>query len=206
MDPKRWQHIDRTTGHNPAQDQTTDERIGFGDVNRRLCDHPDCPEAGAFPAPKSRQALNERYWFCLPHVQDYNRNWNYYADMGPAEVEQSVRADLTWGRATRPFAAASDRGKTKQDEDELLSQLHAFSGSPYSRSRPEPEAIRLTPEQRTALELFSLKAPVAAEDVKKRYKALAKRLHPDLNGGDHSSEDRLKKINAAYQVIRDGVF
>ena len=38
--------------------------------------------------------------------------------------------------------------------------------------------------------------------LKARYKELAKRHHPDANGGDKASEERLKLINLAYAAIR----
>ena len=37
------------------------------------CDHPGCRVAGATKAPKSRDMLNEHYWFCQPHAAEYNR-------------------------------------------------------------------------------------------------------------------------------------
>ena len=55
--------------------------------NIRRCDHPECGEEGKFPAPQSRQKLREYYWFCLDHVRDYNRKWDYYAGMKPEEIE-----------------------------------------------------------------------------------------------------------------------
>ena len=44
--------------------------------------------------------------------------------------------------------------------------------------------------------------PVSMDALKARYKELAKRHHPDANGGDRASEERLKLINLAYAAIR----
>ncbi len=38
--------------------------------------------------------------------------------------------------------------------------------------------------------------------MKTRYKELAKRHHPDANGGDRAAEERLKTINLAYAAVR----
>jgi DnaJ-class molecular chaperone len=38
--------------------------------------------------------------------------------------------------------------------------------------------------------------------VKTRYKELAKRHHPDANGGSRDAEERLKTINVAYAAVR----
>jgi curved DNA-binding protein CbpA len=49
---------------------------------------------------------------------------------------------------------------------------------------------------------LGLQWPVSLDDVKARYKELAKRHHPDANGGDRKAEERLKTINLAYAAIR----
>lgn len=40
-------------------------------------------------------------------------------------------------------------------------------------------------------------------EVKKAYKRLARKYHPDLNPGDKSSEDRFKEISEAYAILSD---
>jgi DnaJ-class molecular chaperone len=39
-------------------------------------------------------------------------------------------------------------------------------------------------------------------DVKSKYKALVKQHHPDANGGDRSTEDRLIEIIKAYNYLK----
>lgn len=43
----------------------------------------------------------------------------------------------------------------------------------------------------------------SAEDIKKAYKKLAKRYHPDSNKGDATAEERFKEISEAYSVLKD---
>ena len=40
-------------------------------------------------------------------------------------------------------------------------------------------------------------------EIKKKYRELARELHPDLNQGDKSASDHFKKINDAYDVLSD---
>ena len=41
------------------------------------------------------------------------------------------------------------------------------------------------------------------EEIKKSYKKLAFKYHPDRNKGDKKSEEKFKEINEAYQVLGD---
>ena len=42
-----------------------------------------------------------------------------------------------------------------------------------------------------------------ADDIRKAYRKLARKYHPDLNPGDKSSEDRFKNVQEAYDVLSD---
>jgi curved DNA-binding protein CbpA len=57
------------------------------------------------------------------------------------------------------------------------------------------------PTHERALRTLDLKFPVTVEAVKARYKTLVKRHHPDVNRGDKTAEERLKRINQAYETV-----
>src|SRR5262245_3534050 len=42
-----------------------------------------------------------------------------------------------------------------------------------------------------------------AEDIKKAYRRLARRYHPDVNPGDKEAEERFKQISEAFEVLSD---
>src|SRR5579863_9961630 len=43
----------------------------------------------------------------------------------------------------------------------------------------------------------------AEDDIRKAYRKLARKYHPDLNPGDKSAEDRFKNVQEAYDVLSD---
>ena len=43
----------------------------------------------------------------------------------------------------------------------------------------------------------------SAEEIKKAYRNLAFKYHPDRNPGDKTAEDKFKEINEAYDVLSD---
>ena len=53
-----------------------------------------------------------------------------------------------------------------------------------------------------SLETLGLAANAKSDAIKARYKELVKQHHPDANGGDRSSEDRLAEVIQAYKLLR----
>jgi len=164
----------------------------------RLCAEPSCGQPATHRAPRSPTALNEYVWFCLDHVREYNRNWDFYKGMSQAQIEAELRRDTTWQRPTWPLGGG---GKGHPRVEELLRDpLGVLQGSPRPQARAPEE--RPPAELRGALETLGLDWPVAADDAKARYKALAKAHHPDANGGDPAAEERLKTINVAWSQVQ----
>ncbi len=174
----------------------------------RPCDRPGCASAGEFRAPRSRAALNDYLWFCLPHVREYNAAWDFYKGMGPQEIESHLRSDAAWQRPTWPLGRLG--GNQHFDPESLRDPLGMLRETPLhaaaARRRAEADAARRAaeapPELRAALEVLGLGWPLDAPALRARYKELAKRYHPDANGGDRATEDRLKDVNRAYSLLR----
>lgn len=50
-------------------------------------------------------------------------------------------------------------------------------------------------------EVLGVKKDAKQDEIKKTYRKLIKKLHPDLNPGDKNAEDRFKKVSAAYDIV-----
>ena len=102
---------------------------------KRMCDHPDCLQQGEFRAPKSRSKLNDFYWFCLDHVREYNKTWNYYAGMSPEEVERETRSDAGWGRPTWPLGKRGPGDKPREQRMNDPFDFFSEDGKAEARAR-----------------------------------------------------------------------
>ncbi len=58
-------------------------------------------------------------------------------------------------------------------------------------------------EYKDYYKILGVGKPANADEVKKAYRKLARKYHPDVNPGDKSAEARFKEINEAYEVLSD---
>ena len=69
----------------------------------KKCDSPQCNKKGEYRAPKSRVMLNEYFYFCLDHIKEYNKSWDFYKGMSVEQIENSMRSDTFWDRPSWPL-------------------------------------------------------------------------------------------------------
>ncbi|MBN8900026.1 MAG: J domain-containing protein [Rhodospirillales bacterium] len=165
----------------------------------RACDMPNCGGMGEYRAPKSRQSLNDYWWFCLEHVRAYNGAWDFYKGMTPGEIEAQLRADTSWQRPTWPLGRL---GTGAWDEAVLRDPLRILADAKQDKARRARGEDRMPAELKEPLAALGLSWPTTLDVVKARYKELAKRHHPDANGGSRDAEERLKTINLAYAALK----
>lgn len=166
-----------------------------------VCDYPECTEKGEYRAPKDRN-LKEYYWFCLKHVQEYNAKWNYYVGEDNAEEEKErVRKKMHFSRGFKSkirYQFGYDLWEEAQFFDSDYANSYS-SGGEYSS-----DGIYFTVEERRCLKVLEIDLKeINPEILKKKYKALAKKYHPDLNKDDTQAEEKFKQISVAYQTLSD---
>jgi curved DNA-binding protein CbpA len=177
---------------------------------KRGCDMAGCSAAGTHRAPKGRAAEGEYFWFCIDHVREYNKTYNYFSGMNDAAIQAFQKEAIvghrpTWQMGTsgrlgdpshtrRPVRFAWTGG---QGED----PFHLF-GDGFQTRPPEREQRKIRNMEMKSLRVLGLDMSATGEEIKTRYKLLVKRHHPDANGGDRSLEDRLREIIQAYSYLK----
>jgi hypothetical protein len=175
------------------------------------CDWVGCKEKGTHRAPKGRGREKDYWNYCIDHVREYNAKYNYFAGMKDDEVLAYQKDALTGHRPTWKMGTGK-RGKPDFDAalDPLgvIRELNGRAASANSRPDPDhkPKQRIVRNVERKALETLGLEAGATTAEVKARFKELAKRHHPDANGGDKSSQDRLVDIIQAYNHLKANGF
>lgn len=174
----------------------------------RTCEWPGCAFGAEHRAPRSRDMLREYRWFCLEHIRDYNRRWNYFEGMSEAEVEADLRRDTVWQRPTWPIGEGDpteSRGPKPGSGPFGIDPEHfndAFGFFDDTAGEEKSKDVSANAETRVALATFGLDLPIDKDTLKGRYKELVKRYHPDTNGGTKEAEEKFKEIHLAYETLR----
>jgi hypothetical protein len=171
----------------------------------RACAKKGCQGEGTFRVPRSRERLGEHIWFCLQHAREHNETWDYFQGMSQPEIEAFVIDAMTGHRPTWPLGKRAAHAHGKHDSRPFR-DTHRLFGDTVEESAPAgangATARPLTGPQIRALDVLNLEAGASLHQIKARYKELVKRFHPDANGGDRGSEERLKRVIQAYGVLR----
>ncbi|MDB5460917.1 MAG: molecular chaperone DnaJ [Caulobacteraceae bacterium] len=169
----------------------------------RACDHAGCRAPATTRAPKSREMLNEHYWFCQSHAAEYNRSWNFFAGMTDAQVQEAQAARAHGDRPTWQFKAS----RFSREAASIAAKSGEGMADPLGvlgkKKRVHEAPVRhLGKLERTALANLDLSEEADSPTIRARYTELVKRCHPDANGGDRSAEDRLQRVIRAYKTLQ----
>lgn len=168
------------------------------------CDVPGCHNPGTNRAPKGRDLEGQYFCFCLEHVREYNASYNYFTGMDNAAVAKYQKDASTGHRPT--WSMGARKGDCAKPQDPNFSfDVWAKMGGAASQSPPRPHEVREPQTDTPTLKAYrtlGVEISASAETIRVRYKDMVKRLHPDANGGDRSSEERLREIIQAYKLLK----
>jgi len=178
------------------------------------CQWKGCKDAGNHRAPQGRGKDGQYYVFCLEHVRQYNATYNYFDGMNDTEVQDFQKDAMTGHRPTWKVGVNAAAPGTPSAKDSAANgsaghgframDPHGFFARRARAAREQPAEARrqLKPLERKSLVALDLSIEATRQEIKSRFKELVKIYHPDANGGDARSGDKLREIIQAYNYLK----
>jgi hypothetical protein len=185
----------------PAEDRTLR-------ADGPVCDWQGCQHRATHRAPKGRLRENEYWRFCLDHVREYNHSYNYFAGMSDDAVSKYQKDAVTGHRPTWKMGTGHRPGGGDFGPQGVRDPFYVFRelGGGGANWRPRSERVEpprtVRNAERKALHELGLEEGADRAEIKARFKLLVKRHHPDANGGDRGSENKLREIIQAYNYLK----
>ncbi|HET7413707.1 MAG TPA: J domain-containing protein [Pararhizobium sp.] len=180
-----------------------------------VCQWDGCDEKGTHKAPVGRDAEGEYFLFCVEHVRQYNKGYNYFSGLSDSDIARYQKEALTGHRPTwtmgvnRAARSGPDTARMRSGSAAAYARIRdpfGFVDEGRVPPRPEPRQRKLKSLEARALDTLGLAESASATEIKAQYKTLVKRHHPDANGGDRGSEDRFRDVIQAYQLLKQAGF
>jgi DnaJ domain len=174
------------------------------------CEWKGCGEAGLYPAPKGRGREGQYFRFCLDHVRQYNKSYNYFDGLSDEALQQHLKDDIVGHRPTWTMGGRGSKGPRKGPADRPSGFAYGFGlHDPFELFRADTEPTAAKPRrplmnaERKCLAKLDLEDRATKPEIRARFKQLVMRHHPDHNGGDRASEDKLREVIQAYNYLRE---
>ena len=180
--------------------------------NKGICQWNGCEATGTHKAPLGRDREGQYLMFCINHVREYNKSYNYFSGLDDDAIAKFQKDSLTGNRPTWTMGVNRKDGMDVSDGDG--GSANRMKSSARMRAKmaragvvyASPRQRKLKALEKKAIDSLDLPHTATDEQIRARYKELVKLLHPDANGGDRSSEDKLRKIIQSYKYLRQAGF
>ena len=158
---------------------------------KKICAFLNCKEEGIYPAARSRKDINSYKYYCIEHIRDFNKSWNFFEGLTEEEFENEIRKSTTWDRPSWKFGTSNYNKKI----DDPFNFFNDIEDTKFSNKKVNSKLL-------SSWKLLELNPTTNIEEVKKKYKSLAKKWHPDKNLKlKDDASDMFVKITNAYKVI-----
>lgn len=129
-------------------------------------------------------------FLCLDHVRAFNAGYNFFDGLNPDEIREAQSPLAGWEQTTTPKGRMAFNFGDAHD---------LFSAD--RKPRPAPKRWSGFGDAQ-ALMALGLTDAASADDVRRAYKRLVRRYHPDSNGGDRGQEGKLQAVVNAYTHLK----
>ena len=155
----------------------------------KYCEWNNCQEKGEYRAPSSRENLRVFKFFCLKHIKEYNKAWDYFKGRTSDEIYREVSKDAYWHRKTKKRI-----NKFKIDDNLNIFHKNSKVGDHnYEKLKSNNSKFE------SSLKILELEHFTDINQLKKQYKKMVKKFHPDLC--QTGSNEKIIKLNEAYSML-----
>ena len=179
-------------------------------ASEHVCEWAGCANEATHRAPKGRGREKDYWRYCLDHVRQYNQNYNFFQGMTDDDVRRYQKDALTGHRPTWKMGTGknADPGRFYAENGiDPLDMYREFAGGrPSGKTRAKAETRTIRNAERKAFDTLGLDIGASRVEIKSKFHDLVKLHHPDSNGGDRSTEDRLIEIIQAYNYLKSAGF
>lgn len=163
-----------------------------------ICEHKGCDSPGDFKSPKHGGGHHN---FCQRHAAEYNKKWNFFDGMTESEAKSFSQSAAyghrkTWKFGTGPVGTKS---KLRSGDPRMFAHIHGADEAVMRSAAKKTGRTRL---QIRALNDLDLPESATPTEIRERYSDYVKRFHPDVNGGDRSSEHKLASVIKAFKTLK----
>lgn len=171
-----------------------------------LCQWKDCDLPAAHRAPIGRGQEGQYLNFCLNHVREYNKNYNYFEGMNQSDLSKFQKESMLGNRPTWKLGVNNKEQLGKYSAEEILKKLKADKvGASTSQNETTQKTARrqkIGNAAKKALYVLGLDTNSSSDEIKNKYKLLVKRHHPDLKGGKETTDEKLIEIIKSYRYLK----
>ena len=169
------------------------------------CQWDGCEKNGSHRAPVGREAEGLYLFFCLEHVKEYNKGYNFAADLSDKDIARYQREAATGGRPTWGTSVSQATeiplpGNVRSGSAKALNARKTAAQRKAQKADLQKRKLKVL--EAKAFETLGLSPDATPEEIKSRYKERLKMHHPDANQGDRTSEDELRASIEAHKILK----
>jgi curved DNA-binding protein CbpA len=169
------------------------------------CQWDGCEKTGTHRAPVGRDAEGLYLLFCLEHVKDYNKGYNFATGLSDADIaryqrEATTGARPTWGTIVNQGSEIPMPSTVRSGSAKTLNARKTAAQRQAQRADLQKRKLKVL--EAKAFETLGLSPDAKPEDIKSRYKERLKMHHPDTNQGNRTAEDELRASIEAHKILK----
>lgn len=169
------------------------------------CQWDGCERNGTHRAPVGRGAEGLYLLFCLEHVKDYNKGYNFVAGPSDAEIarfqqEAAKGSRATLGSSINQSAGAPLPSTARSGSAKVINARKTAAQRQVQRAELQKRKLKVL--EAKAFETLGLSEDASPEEIRSRYRDRLKMHHPDANQGNRGSEEELQASIQAHKILK----